>query len=199
MTTRTQSGHHASPAWVCGILVGGRARRFGGHPKGLLAAPGGQPIIVQLASAFRRAQPDGEVVLLGRNTAYTKLGLPMLDDTSPDLGPIGGLLSLLRYCSTHRADALLLACDLPHLTSRTLADLMRQFAAPATCVQQDGVWQPMVSLYRPLACLPVLQRRVEQRQLGLTAALKALRAHAVQLDTNRTHEIHDWDCPSDVR
>ncbi len=193
------NGHRSGPQWVCGILIGGRARRFGGQPKGLLPTPDGQPIVAQLTSAFRRAQPDGEVVLLGRHAAYARLGLPMLDDASADLGPMGGLLSLLHYCSTRNASALLLACDLPHLTSHTLAGLMGQFSAPAACVHHDGVWQPMVSLYRPLACLPVLQQRAERGQLGLSAALDALRAHPIELDASQAHELHDWDCPSDVR
>ncbi len=186
-------------AWLCGILIGGRARRFGGIPKGLLRAPHRQPIVVQLAAAFRSIQPEGEVVLLGRNPAYEELGLVMLQDAGAGLGPIGGLLSLLRHGAARNANALLLGCDLPNLTRRTLYHLTRHFKPPATSLHHAGVWQPMVSLYDSQACLTAIQRRVEARQLGLGSALEALGAHAVRLEASDADELHDWDCPNDLR
>ena len=81
---------------LCGIFVGGASRRMNGHPKGLLPCePGGETIVGRLVRIVQALELP--VVLVGQHEAYRPLGLPMLADQPPGVGPLGGLCALLRH------------------------------------------------------------------------------------------------------
>ena len=96
---------------VLGVFVGGRGARMGGSAKGLLATPAdGEPFAARLV---RLARPLGEVVLVGDGRAYATLGVAALPDAVVGIGPLGGLLALLRHAERAGAGvAIALACDM---------------------------------------------------------------------------------------
>ena len=92
------------------VLAGGQSRRMG-RDKALLQL-GDQTLIERVLAA---AHPLGYPrLIIGDPAAYAHLGLPVHPDRHPGLGPLGGLYTAL---STTDAPVLLLACDLPFLTS----------------------------------------------------------------------------------
>src|SRR5258706_13871820 len=95
-----------------GIFVGGQSRRMNGRPKGLLIVPEtGESIVARLARIGN--EMGFEVVLVGQSPAYAQSfpNIPMLSDSLPDIGPLGGLASLLFFAGDRMAIAV--ACALP--------------------------------------------------------------------------------------
>ena len=81
---------------IIGIFVGGSGKRMGGVAKGLLPAPASSETLVErLLRVCQEALPDAAPYLVGQSAAYATLGLPQLCDEPSEIGPIGGLRSLL--------------------------------------------------------------------------------------------------------
>lgn len=85
-------------------------------------------------------------------------GSRLIVDQYPEAGPLGGILSAME---THPTQAwLVVACDLPLLTGRTLAALLdgRDTRQPATAFwdADHSSPEPLVSLWEPTA-LPLLR------------------------------------------
>jgi molybdenum cofactor guanylyltransferase len=185
---------------LVGVLVGGASRRMGGQPKGLLFAPGGRerlvPRLLRLAS---EALPGAGQVLVGRQEAYSGLGVPQLEDATPAAGPLGGLVSLLRAAKrAGRSEVLLLASDLPHLT----AELMQRLAsfeleALAVAPRIDGRFEPLFARYQ-VAALQLAEEALDAPDRSLQALLRQLNASAFPLHDGDLAELVDWDEPGDV-
>lgn len=186
--------------WV-GIFVGGASSRMGGAPKGLLAAPDTTvPLVERLAAVAREACDGAHVVLVGEHAAYREVGLPVLRDNPPNIGPLGGLCALLEAAGPV-SHAMALACDLPFLTAQVVARVAR--AAPdalAVAPKTDGIWQPLCARYSPRDCLPVARRLVAEKTHGLCRLLDALGTGAVPLllDDGEAGALQDWDTPEDM-
>lgn len=129
------------------ILAGGRGRRLGGVPKGLIELQG-QALIERLVAL---GQGFAEVILLTNDPSpYARFGLSTIADPIPDRGAPGGLYAAL---SAARSEwTLLVACDMPFVTL-AVVDVLVEARAPANrwvCVESPeipGRLEPMPGLY----------------------------------------------------
>src|SRR5689334_4787467 len=106
------------PESVAGfVLAGGQSRRMGVN-KALL--PYGSTTLVQhIAAEVGRAA--GSATLIGPPAVYEPLGLTVIPDLRPNLGPMAGIVTAL---TVSPADlTLIVACDLPGLSSGFLAEV----------------------------------------------------------------------------
>jgi len=128
--------------WSAAILAGGRARRLGGQDKSALTLDG-----IRFIDRQREAlQPlTDRIVLVGYRGA-SPAPFPVEQDRWPDVGPLGGLATALLTATTDRV--LVLACDLPCVTTRFLA-FLANVDSDATAVVPvcDGRWQPLCAIY----------------------------------------------------
>jgi molybdenum cofactor guanylyltransferase len=127
------------------VLVGGRSTRFGTDKA--LAEWHGQPLARCVAERVRAAA--GSVTLVGSPERYQDLGLPVVADETPGLGPLGGILAALHHS---RADwNLVVACDMPYVTGEFLGYLVRlaQENAAEVVMPLDGEGQdePLCTVY----------------------------------------------------
>jgi len=158
------------------LLVGGRSRRMG-EPKALLDA-GGVTVLERIASA---AGPlVGGLVLGGAGVVPASLaGLPCLPDVPGVQGPLGGILSALRWQPAARW--LVAACDLPLLTADAVKWLLHQPRPgdDAICprLAEDADGEPLFALYAPTA-RPALDRAAEAGVRSVKEALSATRVRA---------------------
>ncbi len=130
-------------AFDAALLAGGRSSRFGSD-KAFLDWQG-MPLYVnqlrklaslspgQLWLSTRADQPFPDVL-----SAVTRLV-----DQRPDLGPIGGLHSILRSSRAERV--LVLAVDLPRMEAEFLAQLLSGNAGRAPISSQT--WEPLAAVY----------------------------------------------------
>jgi molybdopterin-guanine dinucleotide biosynthesis protein A len=101
---------------------------MGGVPKGLLAAPSGETLVQRWTALF--AGLSVPCVLVGTHAAYAHLGLETLPDEPEGVGPLGGLVALLRRAG--RGPVLAVACDMPHVSGRLIERLIAH--DPEACI-----------------------------------------------------------------
>jgi molybdenum cofactor guanylyltransferase len=185
-----------------GIFVGGLATRMGGAPKGLLVAPGGdEPIVQRLARLSRDVEPDSQLVLVGRSSAYAGLDLPSVVDDPEGVGPLGGLSALLGAGAAQDAERVVaLACDLPYVTRELIQRLLVEApGAPALAPRPDGIWQPFFARYAPVPALSAARTAIDSGNRSLHAVLERLGAAELGVSAEEAAALRDWDEPADIR
>jgi molybdopterin-guanine dinucleotide biosynthesis protein A len=152
------------------VLAGGKSRRMG-RDKDLIAWHGKAQ---RYYAADMLKDFCEEVFISCRPGQAVDIDTPYkaLPDTFLDMGPYGGILSALR---AHREKAwLVVACDLPLLTTETLGFLVahRDIHKMATSYQSpyDGLPEPLVAIWEPES-YPALLRFLGQ---GISCPRKAL-------------------------
>lgn len=126
------------------VLCGGQSVRMGTDKAALRV---GEETL--LSSVVRRLQEVVPVVRLGTGSQerYTELGLPVVLDRAPELGPLAGLEAALIDAPTPWV--WLVACDLPRVSAQTGSALCAG-AQPGDQVVQFGSEQqpePLCALY----------------------------------------------------
>lgn len=156
---------------ACGvILAGGQSSRMGTN-KALLELEG-EPLIQRLARRFS-SWFQQVVVVTNTPEEYAFLGLPMVGDRIPGLGPLGGLeagLSASRY-----EYAFFCAVDMPFVSE----PLVRQMLALAPGYEivvpvLGGEFEPMHAVYSK-GCLPAISHNLDTRRLRLISIFDAVR------------------------
>jgi molybdopterin-guanine dinucleotide biosynthesis protein A len=168
------------------ILAGGKSRRMG-REKPLLEL-GGQPIISRVVGALKEAFAE-VVVVTNKPAAYDWLGLPMIRDVVPDMGPLGGIHAGLLAITRPRA--VVVAADMPFLQTCALHRLAslgdhHQMVIP----YWRGYPEHLHALY-PRTCLPQIEACLEagERRIAvLTEQVPHLTIPAEKL-TPFPHEV----------
>jgi molybdopterin-guanine dinucleotide biosynthesis protein A len=169
---------------------------MGGVAKGLLDAPGGGSLVARSCALLRAAGVD-EIVLVGAHEAYAHLGLTVLADDPPGIGPLGGLVALLRRAAGGRA--LALACDMPFVSLELLRRVLDAApGAPALAPRLDGRWEPFCARYEAAVVLPVALRLVAAGERSLQRVLDQSGARSLELREGEAAQLGDWDTPGDV-
>lgn len=143
------------------VMAGGKSSRMGSD-KGLVEFDG-KPL-VQYAIDSLKSVCDN-VLISTRNPAYSQFGLPLIADEIPDCGPIGGIYSALKASTTDQI--LVLACDMPFVTSETLLKLLAQNNCFECIVPRvAGKLEPLCSIYlKSLLC--VIERNIRNGNFAL--------------------------------
>lgn len=136
------------PLRAC-LLIGGRSSRMG-RPKHLIT---GQNGLTWVENTVNLLQPfTDKIVLSGRGDVPVSLNsLVRLPDVPDVQGPLTGILAAMRW----KPDScwLLLACDMPNITSESLEWLLasRRPDSWGTVprLQEDGFVEPLLALYEP--------------------------------------------------
>ncbi len=156
---------------VGAILTGGASRRFGSDkalaPVGVRHRPPGLPpdqdnyaeTMGSVIVGELRAAGADPVVAVGGSAGYT-LGVPVIPDHQPGLGPLAGLASVLRWAG--RGHVLVVPCDLPMLRAEHLGLLLGALsqhpveAGPLAAIALlKGIPQPTVGCWPASAGTPL--------------------------------------------
>ena len=150
------------------VLAGGKSSRMGRDKAWLTFF--GQPLLRRVADVLARV--TGEVFVSGRDPAPFGLTVPWLPDEMPELGPAGGILTVL---SAVRRSCLVVSCDLPFLDEATLHRLVAAWRErPAGAVMttfrivETGFVESLVAVYDPEG-VEILRRHLERGQRRLSA------------------------------
>ncbi len=146
----TESPPQQAPLYAC-LLIGGRSSRMG-WPKHLIKGENGLTWIentVKLLTPFTR-----DIVLSGAGEVPASLdSLMRLPDVPEVQGPLTGILAAMRW--QPNACWLLLACDMPNITTEAIEWLLasRESDSWGTVprLQKDGFVEPLLALYEPQA------------------------------------------------
>ena len=181
---------------IAGIFVGGAGTRMGGMAKGLLAAPGGEGTLVDRWRSVLAAAGIDRVLLVGKHPAYAGIaGLEAIDDEPPGIGPLGGLVALLRRAGD--GPALALACDMPFVSRALVERLLAAPPAPVVAPRREGRWEPLCARYDAPRVLPLATRAAAGPRHGVGRLLDEVGAVELPLAPGEGAELDDWDSPAD--
>jgi molybdopterin-guanine dinucleotide biosynthesis protein A len=143
-----------APPLTGAILAGGFSSRLGQDKTTLLL--GGKPLALTVAAALAPFTAT-RWLISNHPLAHLDLGLPLVTDLIPFLGPAGGLLTALFYARTPWV--LAAAVDNPFLAPALLAELAAQAghtSRPAVICRSPGGLEPFPGLYA-VRLLPALR------------------------------------------
>jgi molybdopterin-guanine dinucleotide biosynthesis protein A len=161
----------------------------------MLRAPEGGTLVERWIALLARAGV-GAVVLVGRGEAYEGLGIDRVDDEPAGIGPLGGLVALLRRAGARHA--LALACDMPFVPDSLVAKLLAAPAAAIVAPRRDGRWEPLFALYDAPRVLGLATRRVKTGDHSLQGLLGAASAAELPVAPEEAWALRDWDAPDDL-
>jgi molybdopterin-guanine dinucleotide biosynthesis protein A len=156
------------------ILAGGESRRMGTDKSRLVLD--GQSFVERIARELLVVASSIKVV---GNMPHTQLNLETTPDVYPRWGALGGVHAALSVCSAKWA--LVVACDFPFVTSelfRSLASVRGEFDAVAP-IQDDGIPQPLCTLYRVEPCLRIAEQLIKSGERKPIALLQSVRTRWV--------------------
>jgi molybdopterin-guanine dinucleotide biosynthesis protein A len=142
------------PPFAAVLLAGGKSSRMGRDKASVVID--GQPLW-QRQLATLRATGAQELFISGKpDGPYADSGIEIIVDSSLGRGPLAGLEAALRR--TRQPLLLVLAIDLPDMTSTFLADLVRRASTNGLgVVPRTAEWfEPLAAVYSP-ACLPLVE------------------------------------------
>jgi len=125
------------------VTAGGRSSRMG-KDKAWLEIDG-RPMIQRVVEELRRVTPA--VTVIANDPEYDRLGLPVLADLNPDIGPLEAIRVALAASLAPRV--LLVACDLPFVTADLLELLLDRVESYQVAVplSSDGRLEPLCAVY----------------------------------------------------
>jgi molybdopterin-guanine dinucleotide biosynthesis protein A len=165
------------------ILAGGRASRFGGQDKRELLVDG-RSIFDRQMDALSMVADD--IILIGDDDPARLIhgrsahGIRprVIRDRVPHSGPLGGLDAAL---AASKDEALvLLACDMPFVTSELLNYLLALADSADAVVPRDGRgYHPLCAAYTR-ACQATIARHLVDRRLAMVSLLEEVRVRVVE-------------------
>ncbi|HPF89174.1 MAG: molybdenum cofactor guanylyltransferase [Flavobacteriales bacterium] len=183
--------------WAGVVLAGGRSSRMG-RDKALLPVQG-KPLITH-ALDILRPHVD-ELLIIGDPRKYDGFGPLALADDTPGSGPLGGILTALRYAWHDRL--LILACDMPKITASFIELLMARYeeGVNAVVAQCDGRLEPLAAVYHR-SCRTVFAAQLAAGSLKLSDAMEQVHTRYVQVCPGEegwpTDLFRNINAPSDL-
>lgn len=135
------------------IIAGGQSRRMGAD-KALLKL-GEQTLIERVIAASSALGQCETILITNQPDAYRHLGLPMYADIMPGKGSLGGIYTALAQASNPAA--LVLACDMPFISSELLRYMVARMRATTDIVvpRVAGYPQALHAIYRKTCLAPI--------------------------------------------
>lgn len=180
------------------ILAGGKSSRMG-CDKAFLDV-GGHSALAQQIQTVREAGAT-EVLISGRaNTSYSAFDVPVIIDQFTDAGPLAGIHEAL--LAAQNPLVLVLAVDLPHLTSDFLQRLVDETGTELGVVPRcQGQIEPLAAFYprlaRSLCRTLLLQRHYAVRNFA-SVCVQAELAKFVDVPEQLRPCFANWNTPEDA-
>jgi len=162
------------------VLAGGQSRRYGKNKA--LVALDGIPLIERVCRVLKRVA-DPVIVSTNDPDLFRFLGLPMVRDRIPGLGPLSGIHAGLSVMPGEAA--LFVACDMPHLND----DLIRFMAASrgdsdAVVPRVSGLPEPLHAIYGK-TCLAPVSRVIKNGEHRIVSFFPDIRITYIEEDQIR--------------
>ena len=167
------------------ILAGGRARRFGNVPKGLIEIQPGLSIIAHEIEVMKAAGLQDLIIVSNDQKPYQGFGVAVVPDSKPGNGPLGGIETALGYFAPRYSGVLMLPCDLPAITAREITSLKTDFFETKARVVFASVgsdWHPLCSVFHTGA-LADIRRAIDFGDLKIRHLWDRLGARNVEFDS----------------
>ncbi len=165
---------HDSSAFTVAVLAGGASRRMGANKSFVELA--GKPLVQH---TLERVQPLNAPVILVTNSPdlYSRFEVPMVSDTIPGKGSLGGIYTALMNSKT--PFTLCVACDMPFLNVDLLNYLLSlRVGFDAVVPMIDGQPQGLHAVYHRRCAVP-MHELMDRDELRITRLFDHLRVWLV--------------------
>lgn len=156
---------------AAGVLAGGRGKRFGGRPKGLLKVGLGLCIMERQVAELASSGVEEMIILASDPRPYRAFGPRIVPDLRMGTGPLGGIEAAVSYYASRFKATLFLPCDLPGITARQIRILKRSFlkarAGVAVAVTEGDLREPLCAVVDN-RLLPAISKAIDEgkRKVG---------------------------------
>ncbi|MDD9955130.1 MAG: molybdenum cofactor guanylyltransferase [Anaerolineaceae bacterium] len=161
------------------IVAGGRSRRMG-RDKALVELDGRPMLehVIERVSGLGQAQT---LLVSNDHAAHARFGLPMVCDSLPDAGSLGGIYTALlnsKHCHT-----LVVACDMPFLGPALLSHMLalREGGHDVIVPRVAGYPQGLHAVYGQ-ACVAPIRAQIEAGRLKVIGFYDQVRVRYLDED-----------------
>ena len=132
------------------------------------------------------------ISLVGDPALYKDLGLPVVPDRFPGQGPLAGIEAALAV--TCSRDNLILSCDIPSITEKSLESLFEAADGSSCAVPRhdDGRLEPLCAVYNR-ACHPIVMAALEAGVRRVTDALRLFETQGLAIRYVRVSDPAEFD------
>jgi len=175
------------------VLTGGASRRMG-RDKATLEV-GGIPMARRVAGSLTAAGIAPIAYVGGDHDALAALGHTVIADRWPGEGPLGGLLTALRWSPAARI--FVASCDLPRLTETTVSTLLAAVPGDAHAVLAftDRI-EPLCAIWDVEHTAPALQAAFDAGERSIRHALRGIPVRRVEFGDDPA--LRDVDTEADL-
>lgn len=177
------------------ILAGGKSERMG-TDKALVLYKGRK--LIDYSIEFLKTFTDN--ILISSNGLNNALsGFEVIPDAINNIGPIGGLYTVLKYIKTRRI--FVVPCDMPYF-SLELAKQMFNIEDKYDCIipkMPDGKLHPLFAIYS-CSVLPLIEKSIHDKNYKLQSIIEQSNAYYILPDKNIIDEnlFRNINTPDDV-
>lgn len=167
--------------WTGVVLCGGRSSRMGQDKALLTWPPAGRTL---LEHALDRLAPQvEELLVVGDPAKHGEAGPFVVPDLWPGSGPLGGLLTAMRYATHDRL--LVLAVDMPLVDASLLERLKNAMGNQTDSVvpRRGERWEPLSAAYHR-RCSTVFETMFHAGERRMVKALEQVRTTWVEFPTH---------------
>ncbi len=166
-----------------------------GRTKALIEIDG-VAMATRVAAALKAVGCESVIAYGGDPDELAVLGVPVLPDSYPAMGPLGGLVGVLELFGGHpiyaNALVVVVACDLPWLTAHDLRPLLEAARSNPTAdviVARTDYIEPACAIWRVAACEPV-RAMYDEGERALHEAINRLLSVEVDVDLRALRNIN---------
>ena len=167
------------------ILSGGRSSRFG-RDKGLyhLNQKNMVEYAIDLAQEFA-----SELIISANHEQYEQFGYPVIEDTYPNIGPMGGLYSAINASKLNVN--LILPCDSPLISVELIQKLIKNYHNEEVVIfkTSDGKLHPLIGFYHKNILNDLLDH-IQNKNLKLISFILTRNHKIIEID----HQSHLNKC-----
>lgn len=188
--------------FAAAILAGGNARRLGGIAKGNIEVSNGVSIIERLINELARAGINNIVIAANDFEPYQNYGVKVIADIRVDLGPIGGIESVLAHFAGQSDAVMFVPCDMPNITAKEILALKKGFIeteSPIVFAETAGFfWHPLCTVVHN-DLKEQVSSAIDRGQRKIRDVWRQLKAVSVQfpdetafININNSTELKSW-------
>ncbi len=169
------------------VLAGGRSTRMG-DDKALLKF-GDQTLVELMAHNVNKGVES--VIVVGSRQKYGPLGMPVIEDLHPGLGPLGGIHAALKHST--KPLCLIVGCDMPFLNGKFLEFLVQvAIVADAEVTIAESMeygYESLCAVYSK-SVLPQVEAAIANNDLKLSNLYGKVKLRTLSAEECRPHNQH---------
>lgn len=154
------------------LFVGGESRRMGTDKAAIIVS--GRPLWSRQLEILSELKPERVLVSARMHPRWCPSTIDVILDEPPSIGPLSGLVAVLRQIKT--SHLLILAIDLPQMTTTHLRNLWMMAKPSMGVIPKNGeLFEPLGAIY-PTETMTIAQDHLANEQFSLqTLANKLLK------------------------